>query len=58
VTPTRDSPSKRIDPLAGGTRPKIADSVVVFPAPFGPTIVTTSPSSTCSEMPWSAGTRP
>ena len=58
LAPTSDSPSKRIEPPAGATSPKIAESVVVLPAPFGPMTPTTSPSSTWSEIPCSAGMRP
>jgi len=36
VRPASERPSNSIVPAAGGTSPKIADSVVVLPAPFGP----------------------
>ena len=41
------SPSTRITPAIGRTRPEIARSVVVLPAPFGPSRATTSPAPTC-----------
>src|SRR5436190_9873605 len=40
------SPPKPIDPALARTSPAIADSVVVFPAPFAPRSATISPSST------------
>ena len=48
------TPSKRIEPLRGGSSPEIERSVVDLPAPFEPIIVTTSPASTSSETPRSA----
>ena len=45
----RESPAKRISPLAGRSR-AIAFSVVDFPAPFAPIRVTISPSCTSKEM--------
>jgi hypothetical protein len=47
-----------MEPLDAGVRPLIARSVVDLPAPFEPIIVTTSPSSTVSETPWSASIAP
>ncbi len=47
-------PRKRIWPDVARTKPLIARSVVVFPAPFAPRSATISPSSTFSEMPRSA----
>ena len=52
------SPSKRIEPWRGGVSPEIERSVVDFPAPFEPISVTISPSSTSSEMPFSAAMFP
>ena len=47
-------PRKRISPVRGGVRPEIERSVVDLPAPLEPISVTHSPSSTSSEMPFSA----
>jgi len=52
--PTMSSPSYVMLPCRGGAIPTMLRSVVVFPAPFRPSTVTTSPSSTDSETPWSA----
>src|SRR6476469_5723894 len=51
-------PSNQIDPLVNGRIPEMARMVVVLPAPFAPISVTSSPSSTDSEMPCSASMRP
>src|SRR6476469_8781170 len=51
-------PSKTMDPLVSGRIPEIARIVVVLPAPLAPSSVTSSPSSTDSEMPCSASIRP
>ena len=51
-------PSKMIDPRVSGRIPEIARMVVVLPAPLAPIRVTSSPSSTDSEMPCSASIRP
>ena len=51
-------PSKRIAPVRGGVSPEIERSVVDLPAPLEPISVTTSPSSTSSEMPLSASMLP
>lgn len=48
------SPSKRIDPDSGRSRPEIVRSVVVLPAPFVPMRQTTWPCSTLTEMPLTA----
>src|SRR3972149_1975229 len=53
----RRSP-KRISPEATGTRPMMALSTVLFPAPLAPTIETICRSSTVSVTPWSARTLP
>ncbi len=47
-------PSKEIEPSRGGVSPEIERSVVDLPAPLEPIMVTISPSSTVSEMPFSA----
>ena len=52
------SPRKRIEPVRGGVSPEIERSVVDLPAPLEPISVTTSPSSTVSEMPLSASIEP
>ena len=51
-------PWKVIVPLRGWLSPLIERSVVDLPAPFAPISVTTSPSRTSSEMPFSASIRP
>jgi hypothetical protein len=51
-------PSNWIEPSRGGVSPEIERSVVDLPAPFEPIRVTTSPSSTSSEMPFSASMLP
>jgi len=43
---TRSRPSKRTDPVVGRRTPEIRLNTVVFPAPFGPTRLTISPSLT------------
>ena len=58
ASPEISRPPKRIEPLVAGVSPLIARSVVDLPAPFEPIIVTTSPSSTVSETPWSASIAP
>ena len=45
-------------PRVSGRIPETARIVVVLPAPFAPIRVTSSPSSTVSEMPCSAAIRP
>ena len=52
------SPAKVILPRLAGDRPEIERSVVDLPAPLEPISVTTSPSSTVSEMPLSASIEP
>ena len=51
ATPCISSPAKTILPLRGGRMPWMERSVVVLPAPLEPMRVTTSPSSTVSEIP-------
>ena len=51
-------PSKRIDPVRGGVSPEIERRVVDLPAPLEPISVMISPSSTVSEMPFSASMLP
>jgi hypothetical protein len=45
------SPSNTTLPRRAGVRPRIARSVVVLPAPLGPSSATTSPAATPSETP-------
>jgi hypothetical protein len=52
------SPSKVTVPSRGDSKPVIVRSVVVLPAPFAPMSVTTSPFSTCIEMPRNASMAP
>ncbi len=51
-------PAKLIDPWRGWLTPLIERSVVDLPAPFAPISVTTSPSNTFREMPFSAWIAP
>ena len=51
-------PSKTIRPRVSGRTPDSARIVVVLPAPLAPINVTSSPSSTDSEMPWIASILP
>ena len=51
-------PSNLIEPSLGGVRPEMERRVVDLPAPLEPIIVTISPSSTVSEMPFSASMLP
>ena len=57
--PTRwsERPANRMLPERR-TVPETARSVVVLPAPFGPSTATTDPSSTASEIPCSTWTGP
>ena len=48
-TPTTSWPRIAISPARGRMSPMIVLSRVVLPAPFAPTIATTSPGFTCSE---------
>ena len=48
----------QVDPVRGGVRPEIERSVVDLPAPFEPISVTTSPSETVSDTPFSASIVP
>lgn len=52
------SPSKVIEPDDSGRSPDTTRIVVVFPAPFAPIRVTTSPSFTVSEISCRAWMRP
>ena len=52
------SPWKWIDPSRGWLSPLIERRVVDLPAPFDPISVTTSPSRTSIEMPFSASIDP
>ena len=52
------TPSKRIVPLAGGSRPEMALRVDDLPAPLAPMTVTSSPLRTFSETPLMASTLP
>src|SRR5688572_2765668 len=52
------SPRYSMRPAAGSTPPPMALSSVVLPAPFGPTIVTNSPSPTSSDTSASACSPP
>ena len=45
------APAKDIEPAVVGCTPDSARNSVVFPAPFEPTRVTISPSSTSKETP-------
>ena len=47
-------PKYSMSPDAGGSEPVMAFMVVVFPAPFEPISVTSSPSSTCKSTPLTA----
>jgi hypothetical protein len=47
-------PSYTIVPRSARSRPVITRNVVVFPAPFAPSTVTTAPRGTCSDTPWRA----
>jgi hypothetical protein len=51
-------PSNLIDPSRGGVSPEIDRRVVDLPAPLEPMSVTTSPSSTVTEMPFRASMLP
>src|SRR5438034_815336 len=46
-------PSKRTWPELTGSNPDSARSMVVFPAPFGPSSATTSPAATLKSIPCS-----
>ena len=50
----RSVPSNVIAPCDGRSRPEIARSVVVLPAPFAPISAISSPVSTRSDTPWRA----
>src|SRR5688500_13385170 len=54
----RSCPATRIVPLVGVMIPHSARSVVVFPAPLGPTRPSTSPAFTTKESPATALTAP
>jgi hypothetical protein len=51
-------PATLASPAVGSTRPASIFSVVVFPAPFGPTMPKISPLSTANELPTTAGNSP
>ena len=51
-------PANRMAPRAAGVSPEIERRVVDLPAPLEPIRVTTSPSSTVSETPFSASIEP
>jgi hypothetical protein len=51
-------PANATLPELAGVRPEIERSVVDLPAPFAPISVTTSPSSTVNETPFSASIEP
>ena len=57
-TRVMSSPSITTLPLLAGVSPVIARRVVDLPAPLEPISVTTSPSSTVSETPFSASIPP
>ena len=57
-TRVMSSPANTIFPALAGVRPEIERSVVDLPAPLEPIRVTTSPSSTVSETPFSASIVP
>ena len=57
-TPTRSTPSKRIEPPVTVTCPAIARSNVDLPAPLAPMIASVSPSVTVSDTPNSAWKSP
>ena len=52
------SPRKTMRPSAGGSRPEIAFSVVVLPAPLAPISETSSPSFTSMDSSRTAATLP
>jgi hypothetical protein len=54
LAPVKFSPSNIREPARGGTRPEIARSVVLLPAPFAPISATSWPALTSSETPRSA----
>src|SRR3954470_18851679 len=49
VSPLSRAPSTSTSPFSGLTRPAIIDTVVVFPAPFGPSSPTSVPRSTLND---------
>ena len=51
-------PWNQISPASGLISPEMVRRVVVLPAPLVPTRVTTWPSSTVKEIPFTARTRP
>src|SRR4051794_37253076 len=57
-TPAISRPRKRTSPAVGLNKPVTTLTSVVFPAPFGPTIETNSPSLTWNETLFSALNRP
>ena len=57
-SPVTSLPSSRILPPRGRTRPAMAASVLLLPAPFGPMSVTMAPAGTQSDTPRTACTWP
>src|SRR6266700_6191620 len=51
-------PSKRTSPASGARSPEMRPNRLVLPAPFGPTIPTTSPGPTANERSSAMTTRP
>ena len=58
LTRVMSRPSNHTEPDVSGRSPEIARIVVVLPAPFAPSSVTSSPSCTTNETPCSAWIRP
>ena len=58
VSPDRRAPSTRTSPCSGVISPAIIDTVVVLPAPFGPSRPTSCPRSTENETPSTATSVP
>src|SRR2546425_86640 len=58
VSPVMFRPRNRMHPAAGRSNPITDESVVVLPAPLGPSTPTISPSRTSSETPLTAATPP
>ena len=58
LMPVMSRPSNHTEPADSGRSPESARIIVVLPAPFAPSIVTSSPSRTTMETPCSASIRP
>src|SRR3954465_11345539 len=58
VSPLRRAPSTRTSPLSGVTSPAIIETVVVLPAPFGPSRPTSVPRSTVNDTSSTATSEP